>query len=93
MENPILYKKYYIYKILREIKIQLIQLSYNCRNTVLNTWDNNKLIAKINSNHYKDNSSDEYDSDLSEDEYDSDLSEDEYDSDLSDKFILSILNK
>jgi len=54
-------------KILREIKIQLIQLSYNCRNTVLNTWDNNKLMANINSNHY--------DSDLSEDDYDSDLSE------------------
>jgi len=62
-------------KILREIKIQLIQLSYNCRNTVLNTWDNNKLMAKINSNHYTSNSSDEYDSDMSEDDYDSDLSE------------------
>ena len=35
-------------KILREIKNQLIQLSYNCRNTVLNTWDNNKLMAQIN---------------------------------------------
>jgi hypothetical protein len=39
-------------KILREIKNQLIQLSYNCRSTVLNTWDNNKLMAKINNNHY-----------------------------------------
>lgn len=32
--------------ILREIKNQLIQLSYNCRNTVLNTWDNNKIEGK-----------------------------------------------
>jgi hypothetical protein len=33
-------------KILKEIKNQLIQLSYNCRNTVLNTWDNNKIKGK-----------------------------------------------
>ena len=32
--------------ILREIKNQLIQLSYNCRNTVLHTWDNNKIEGK-----------------------------------------------
>ena len=29
-------------KILKEIQNQLIQLSYNCRNIVLNTWENNK---------------------------------------------------
>ena len=34
-------------KILREIKNQLIQLSYNCRNTVLKTWDNHKLKTKL----------------------------------------------
>ena len=34
-------------KILREIKNQLIQLSYNCRNTVLNTWGNHKTEGKI----------------------------------------------
>ena len=33
-------------KILKEIKNQLIQLSYNCRNTVLNTWDNNNIKGK-----------------------------------------------
>ena len=34
-------------KILREIKNQLIQLSYNCRNTVLNTWVNHKTEGKV----------------------------------------------
>jgi hypothetical protein len=34
--------------ILREIKNQLIQLSYNCRNTVLKTWDNHKLEPNEN---------------------------------------------
>jgi len=33
-------------KILIEIKNQLIQLSYNCRNIVLSTWDNNMLESK-----------------------------------------------
>ena len=37
-------------KILKEIKNQLIQLSYNCRNTVLNTWDNNKTKGKPKEN-------------------------------------------
>ena len=32
--------------VLREIKNQLIQLSYNCRNTVLNTWENYKIEGK-----------------------------------------------
>ena len=34
-------------KILKEIQNQLIQLSYNCRNIVLNTWENNKIEGKI----------------------------------------------
>jgi len=33
-------------KILIENKNQLIQLSYNCRNIVLSTWDNNRLEGK-----------------------------------------------
>jgi hypothetical protein len=37
-------------KILREIKYELIRLSYNCRNTVLNTWENNKTEGKIITN-------------------------------------------
>ena len=37
-------------KILREIKNELIRLSYNCRNTVLNTWENNKTEGKIITN-------------------------------------------
>ena len=36
----------YCDKILIEIKNQLIQLSYNCRNIVLSTWDNNMLEGK-----------------------------------------------
>ena len=32
--------------VLKEIKNQLIQLSYNCRNTVLNTWENYKMEGK-----------------------------------------------
>jgi hypothetical protein len=36
----------YCDKILIEIKNQLIQLSYNCRNIVLSTWDNNMLESK-----------------------------------------------
>jgi len=70
-------------KILREIKIQLIQLSYNCRSTVLNTWDNNKLMAKINNNT-------KYDSDLSESD-DNNFSDS--DSDSSETFVLPTLNK
>lgn len=67
--------------ILREIKNQLILLSYNCRNTVLNTWDNNKIEGKkIEDTDFTDKDLDEIflktNIELSDDNYESESSSD-----------------
>ena len=52
-------------KILREIKNQLIQLSYNCRNTVLSTWEN-KTEGKQNIDKIEEDSKDLTDKEIEE---------------------------
>lgn len=52
-------------KILREIKNQLIQLSYNCRNTVLSTWEN-KTEGKQNIDKIEEDNKDLTDKEIEE---------------------------
>lgn len=58
-------------KILKEIKNQLVELSYNCKNTVLNTWKNYRASDHM----YKSFGHDIKNSNIIEDDSDSELSE------------------
>jgi hypothetical protein len=65
-------------KILKELKNQIIELSYNNKETILNTWKNHKTVGKKinNINNINENNTEENDSDSNSD---SENSNSEYD--------------